>query len=168
MDPITAIGVLASLSSLIKASNSVIQVLKSLKDGERELLELLSDVALFEEALKGFDRVLRSRQMKHNISGPVIQDALREAFTTIQDLESRLVQIEKSESSAVRRMKWVQHKSGFKKLHGRLKVQSTTLQGFLALAHAFVAICPPSYQRYLHSFTQGDFHGSLQPTSSFP
>ena len=148
MDPITAIGVLASLSSLIKASNSVINVLKSFKDGERELLELLSDVALFEEALKGFDRVLRSRQIKHNISAPVIQNALEEGFTTIQELELRLVQIEKCESSAVRRMKWVQHKSSLKKLHARLKAQSTTLQGFLALAHAFVAMCPASYQEY--------------------
>lgn len=168
MDPITAIGVLASLSSLITASSSVINVLKSFKDGERELLELLNDVAVFEEALRGFDRVLRSRQTKHNISAPVIQNALEEGSATIQELESRLVQVEKCGSSAVRRMKWVQHKSSFKTLHGRLKAQSTTLQSFLALAHAFVAICPAFHRNCLQALTQRDFHCSLQPASSIP
>lgn len=138
MDPITAFGLLASLCSLIEASNTVLKVMKSFKDGEKELLELSNDVSVFEEALKGFDRVLRSRQTKVNISARVINSALEEGFATIRDLDKRLAQISKSDVSAMRRMKWVQNKSSFKKLHERLKEQSTILQTFLALAHAFV------------------------------
>ena len=139
MDPITAIGLLASLANLIAASNALLKIAQSFKDGDRELLELFSDVSAFEEALKGFDRVLRSRQTKHNISETVINRALEEASTTVQELESKLAQMSKSDVSAVRRMKWVQYRSSFKKLHERLKAQSTMLQSFLALAHAFVA-----------------------------
>ena len=138
MDPITVIGLLASLSNLVQASDSLRQVLKSFKDGEKELLELFNDVSVFEEALKGFDRVLRSRKTQHKISGAVINSALEESSATIQDLEKRLVEISKFEVSAMRRMKWVQHKSSFKRLHERLSAQSTMLQSFLALAHAFV------------------------------
>lgn len=139
MDPLTAIGLLASLSNLIQASNGLLNVAKSFKDGDKELRELFTDVSVFEEALKGFNRVLRSRQTKHHISAMVIQDALDEAFATVQDLESKLLQMSKSEVSAVRRMKWVQHKSSMKKLHERLKGQSNTLQCFLTIAHASVA-----------------------------
>ena len=139
MDPVTAIGLLSSLASLIEASNSLLKLAKSFRHGEREIVELFNDVAIFGEALEGFDRVLRSRRAKHNISATVIDRAFEEASATIQELESRLVQMSKSDVSAVRRMKWVQHKSNLKKLHERLKEQSTMLQSFLALAHAFVA-----------------------------
>lgn len=139
MDPITAISLLASLCSLIEASNSLRKVIKSFRDGEREIRELCNDVSIFEEALKGFDRILRSRQAIHNISGKMINIALQEGFATIQNLEKRLVQISRSDVPAMRRLKWVQHKPSLKKLHERLKEQSTMLQSFLALAHAFVA-----------------------------
>lgn len=138
MDPITALGLIASVSNLIQASDSVLQVLKSFKDGEKEIIELSYDVSVFEEALKGFDRVLRSRQTRHNISGNVINSALQEGFATIQELERRVTQITKHEASAMRRLKWVQSKSSFKKLHERIKDQSTILQSFLSLAHALV------------------------------
>lgn len=138
MDPITALGLLSSVSQLVQASNSLLELIRSFKDAEKEVLELFNDVSIFDEALKGFDRVLRSRQTRHNISGRVISSALEEAFATIQDLQVRLVQISKSEVSPMRRMKWVQHKSSLKKLHGRIKEQSAMLQSFLALAHAFV------------------------------
>jgi hypothetical protein len=139
MDPITAIGLLASLSGLINASNSVLNIMKSFKEGEKELLELFNDVSVFEEALKGCDRVLRSRQTRHNISEKVIHGALEEGFATMQDLENRLVQISKHGVSTMRRMKWVQNKPSVKKLHDRIKEQSKMLQSFVALAHTFVA-----------------------------
>lgn len=139
MDPITAIGLLASLCSLIEASNSLRKVIKSFRDGENEIRDLFNDVSVFEEALKGFDRVLRSRQTIHNISGKVIDSALQEGFATIQNLERRLIQISKSGVPAMRRMKWVQNKPSLKKLHERLKEQSTMLQSFLSLAQTFVA-----------------------------
>ena len=138
MDPITAIGLLASLSQLIQSSNDLLRLIKSFKDADKELLELFNDMSIFDEALKGFDRVLRSRQTRHNISEKVINSALEEAFLTVKDLETRLLQMSKSESSTMRRMKWVQHKSSVNKLHDRIKAQSAMLQSFLALAHAFV------------------------------
>ena len=138
MDPISAIGVLASLSSLVETSNSVLVLIKSFRNGDKELLELYNDISLFNEALKGFDRVLRSRQTRHNVSEKVISNALDESSATIQDLERRLLHISNSDVSAMRRMKWVQNKSSLKKLHERLKEQCTMLQSFLALAHALV------------------------------
>ncbi|KAL6717453.1 hypothetical protein ACLMJK_005368 [Lecanora helva] len=136
MDPITAIGLLGTLANLIQASNCLLEVAKNYREGEKEVQEVFNDVAVFEEALKGFDRVLRSRQTKHNISATVMTNALSEAAITIQKLESKLVQICRSEVSAVRRMKWVQNKSNVNKLHDRLKEQTSMLQSFLALAHA--------------------------------
>ena len=139
MDPITALGLISSVSQLIQASDSLLELMKSFKHAEKDLLELFNDVLIFDEALKGFDRVLRSRQTRHNISGKVINSALKDAFATIKDLEMQLIQVSKSEVSPVRRMKWVQHKSSLKKLHDRIKEQRAMLQSFLALAHAFVA-----------------------------
>ena len=138
MDPITALGLLASVSALLQANNSLLKLIKLLKDAEKELVELYNDVTIFDEAVKGFDRVLRSRQTRHNISGEVIKSALQDAIATIQDLEMRLAHLSKSEVSPMRRMKWVQHRSSLKKLHSRIKEQSAMLQSFLALAHAFV------------------------------
>lgn len=104
MDPISVIGLLASLSSLIQASNTLLCVMKTLKDADKEILELYNDVSVFEEALEGFDRVLRSRQTRNNVSTDVIDNALQEGSATIQDLETRLVQIYKCNVSAVRRI----------------------------------------------------------------
>lgn len=143
MDPITAIGLLASLCSLIEASNSLRKVIKTFKDGENEVQELCNDVAIFEEALKGFDRILRN-QATHNISRKTIDMALQESLATIRDLEKRLVQISSHDVLAMRRLKWVQYKSSLKKLHERLKEQSSQLQNFLILAHAFVAFSSSS------------------------
>lgn len=136
MDPVTAIGLLGSLASLIQASHSLLQIVKSFKDGEKELLELLNDVGIFEEALRGFDRILRNGQTKHNISASVIEDALDEASTTVSDLINKIVHLSRYDTSTMRRMKWTQHKSALKKLHDRLKEQGAMLQSFLALAHA--------------------------------
>ena len=142
MDPITIIGLLASLSSLVDASNSVLKVIKSFRDSERDLLELHGDVFLFSEALRGFDRVLRSRQAKHNISRTAIKRALDGGFATIQELQKKLIQVSDSDAPPVRRMKWVQHKSSFEKLHERLKKQVATLTSFLAIVQTWVTCLP--------------------------
>lgn len=142
MDPITALGLISSVSQLLQASGSLLELIKTFKHAEKDFFELFNDVSVFNEALKGFDRVLRSRQTKHNISGKVISGALQDASATIHDLEMRFIQMSKSEVSPVRRMKWVQHKSSLKKLHDRIKEQSAMLQSFLALAHACVALPP--------------------------
>ncbi len=138
MDPITAIGLVASLSSLISASNSLLTLMKNFRDGDNEFRELVKDVSFFEEALKGFDRVLRSRQARHDVSPEVLADALKEASGTIQDIEKRLYQISKYDVSAIRRMKWIQNKSSFKRLHDRIKDQNTLLHSFLQLVHTYV------------------------------
>ncbi|KAI4267065.1 MAG: hypothetical protein L6R38_008425 [Xanthoria sp. 2 TBL-2021] len=169
MDPITAIGLLASLSNLIQASNSLLKVLKSFKDGDKELLELFNDVSVFAEALKGFDRVLRSRQTNHKISTTVISNALEEASKTIQELESKLTHVSSSGSSTMRRVKWVQHKTSINKLHGHVKDQSTMLQSFLALAHAetFLDTCR-QYPQFLQirSLSANDINSDAVSTSS--
>lgn len=142
MDPITALGLLGSLCSLIEASNSLRKAIKSLKEAEKEVLELFNDVLIFEEALKGFDRVLRGGGAIHKISDKVINIALQEAYATIQNLETQLGRISKHDVPAMRRIKWVQSKSTLQRLHGRLKEQSAMLNTFIALANVFVASFP--------------------------
>lgn len=139
MDPVSVLGLLGALCNLLELSSKLYQIAKNFKEGDRDLLELCHDVSLFEEALKGFDRVLRSRQTNHNISTSVICEALGESTWTIQEIQSKFSHISKPEFSAVRRMKWLQNKSTVKKLHERVKTQSSMLQSFLTLAHTFVA-----------------------------
>jgi hypothetical protein len=136
MDPITVIALLASLASLIKASKSIVGVIETLNEGDRELNELLSDILVFTEALKGFDRVLRSRQAVHHISGSVVRSAIDSASETIKNLTGRLLLLSNTEILTIRRMRWAQHKSNLKTLHERLKEHNTVLQTFLALTHA--------------------------------
>ena len=163
----TAIGLLASLASLIQASHSLLTILTSLRNGDTELSELCSDVSIFAEALKGFDRVLRSRQAKHGISATIISSALERASATIQKLESRIEHISKHDISAMRRVKWVQHKSSLKSLHENLRNQSIMLQSFLILAQTFVIsacgmVTPPD-----SPCLQGDLNGCIQTASVF-
>jgi len=136
MDPITIISFLATLASLIEASHSVCKVIKTFKDTIKELAEISNNVSGFTEALKGFDRVLRSRQTMHRISPSAIKNALDNSQNTIKDLEKRLLQISSHENSTMRRVKWVQQKSEFKKLVSQLQEQNAVLQTFLALTHA--------------------------------
>ena len=138
MDPLSVLSLLATLGSLIKTSNQLLQIAKSFREADRDLLELCNDVTFFEESLKGFGRVLRSRRTKHGIDILVIKRAFEESFNTIQELETRLSQIAKSDTSAVRRIKWLQSRSAIRKLHERVKSQSSMLQNFLVLAHTSV------------------------------
>ena len=138
MDPISIVSLLGALCHLLEASNQLIKAVRTLKDGERDFLELYHDILLFEEALKGFDRVLRRKGTNHNISSDVITNAILESSNTIKELNDRLLPILKSESSAVRRMKWLQNRSTVRKLHERIKTQCSMLQSFLTLAHALV------------------------------
>ena len=140
MDPVTAISLVGSLASLIQASHSLLRVIKDFRDGDKELGELGSDVAMFAEALKGFDRVLRSRRAKHEISPSVIGAALDDALATINELKNRCDKIAESDISAVRRAKWLQHRSTLKRLHERLRFRNAMLQEFLTMAHMFVNI----------------------------
>jgi hypothetical protein len=138
MDPISAIGLLSSLSSLIGTSKEVIDLIKSFKDGNKELIGLYNSVSLFEENLKGFDRVLRSRRAGHNISVETINNAIKESAGMMKELEDRLSSIFKSESSTVRRMKWVQHKSTFEKITKDLKWKCVMLQGLVSVAQMYM------------------------------
>ena len=135
MDPVSVISLLGALCNLIEAGNRLYKIAKTLKDGNSDLSVLCSDVAFFEEALKGFDRILRSRQARHNISADVISQALEESSSTIEQLETLLSSIAAAESPTVRSVKWLQNKTSIKKLHERIKTQSGVLQSFLALAH---------------------------------
>lgn len=138
MDPISIVGLLGALCHLLEASSQLIKAVKTLKDGERDFLELYHDITLFEEALRGFDRVLRRKGTDHNISATVMTNAIRESSRTINELNERLLPILKSESSAIRRMRWLQNRSTVRKLHERIKTQCSMLQSFLTLVHASV------------------------------
>ncbi|KAL7625834.1 hypothetical protein AAE478_005057 [Parahypoxylon ruwenzoriense] len=152
MDPVTVIGLIAAVVELVRATKSVIEVIKTVKDGDRDLSTLSHDVSMFTEALVGFDRVLRGRRTIHRISGPVIGDLLKHSTGIVEDLRTRLGQISNSGHSAVRRARWTQHKSSIKKLHRQLKEQNAMLHTFLSITHAetFLAITS-QYPRFMLS-----------------
>ena len=136
MDPVTIIGIVASVADLIHISASVVGIIKTFKDGNKYLTSLSNEISIFAEALAGFERVLRSRATVHRISGSAIESVLNISRSTVKDLELRLKQINSYESSAVRRAKWVQHASRVDKLRERLREQNAMLQTFLSITHA--------------------------------
>jgi hypothetical protein len=136
MDPITIIGLVSSIVQLIETANKVNDILQTFKDGDKELAALRDDIAAFMEALCGFDRILRSRHTIHRVSSPVLEDVLRNSMEIVIELKDRLLQLSSSSLSAVRRAKWVQHKSALKKLHGKIREKITMLHTFLSITQA--------------------------------
>ncbi|KAL4957555.1 ankyrin repeat protein [Aspergillus filifer] len=143
MDPVTAIGLLASIATLANVSKGAVDLLRSFKHAERDLAELASGLDLFDEALRGFHRVARSRQARHNISEDIIRKAIDEGHATLSEVQKRLTQVYKSESSTIRRTRFLQYKSRFDALTGKIQVHTTQLNGFISLVHAetFLAAC---------------------------
>jgi hypothetical protein len=138
MDPITTIGLLGSLANLITITGDTIELVKSFKDGERELADLSNQLPIFEENLKGFDRIFRSRRVIHQISVETVKNGIDESYATLEDLQKRLQQILRSESSTVRRMRWVQHKSSLQRIDDRIKSQCASLHTLVSVAQMFV------------------------------
>ena len=136
MDPITIIGLVASVAGLVHASRTTLEIIRTIKDSNKLLSDLSNDMVVFTEALTGFERVLRSRATLHRVSGSAINSVLENSTNTIKDLEQRLKQITSSEVTAVRRAKLVHHASKIERLHGRLKEQNAMLQTFLSITHA--------------------------------
>jgi ankyrin repeat protein len=136
MDPLTIIGLLASITNLIHASRSTLRVVNDFRDGDKSIQGLAEDIAVFTEALSGFDRVLRSRHTTHHIAEDVIKAMIEGSLKTLQDLERRLLQLSAFHTPTMRRMKWVQSSSAIKKLRERLKEQNAMLQTFLSITHA--------------------------------
>ncbi|PGH01467.1 hypothetical protein AJ79_07905 [Helicocarpus griseus UAMH5409] len=129
MEPVTAIGLLASISALLKASKESLDSVKSFKHALKNLADLVHDLEVFDEALRGFDRVLRSRQTKHNISEKILRTAVNDGSATLKELERRVTQVYKIDNSGFRRIKFVQNKSHFEALGERIRSQSPTVSG---------------------------------------
>lgn len=136
MDPISIIGFVASITQLIEAVNKVNDILRAFKEGDKELAALRDDIAGFLEALRGFDRVLRSRYTIHRVSGPVLENVLGSSMKIITELRDRLLQFSSSSSSVLRRAKWVQHKSALKKSHDKIREKIAMLHTFLSITQA--------------------------------
>ena len=133
MDPISAIGLIASLGQLITTSNEVIDLIKSLRDTEKEIAALHGSVSLFEENLKGYDRVLRSGNVTHSFSAEIIDNAIKESENLMKEAADRLRSINKCESSTVRRLKWAQQRSKFEKI-------AKDLEGRCTMLHSLVSV----------------------------
>ena len=87
MDPITIIGLVASVASLIHASRTTLEIIKTIKDSNKLLSDLSNDMVVFAEALTGFERVLRSGATLHRVSGSAIDSVLENSANTMKDLE---------------------------------------------------------------------------------
>lgn len=138
MDPITIIGLLASITNLIHASKTTLKVINDFRDGDTDIQNLANDITVFTEALSGFERVFRSGRTTHHIAEDVVKVMIQSSLETMTSLERRLLQISAHQTSAVRRMKWVQSSSAIKKLREQLKEQNAMLQTFLSITHAQV------------------------------
>lgn len=140
MDPVTSIGLLASVATLVGTSKEVVQLIRSLKDGDKELAELASHVSLFEENLKGFDRIFRSHQMIHRLPAERLKRAIDESSATLKDLIKPLLQISKSDNPVVRRMKWIQNRSSLEKISDSIKGQCAMLHSLVSVAQMSVIV----------------------------
>lgn len=136
MDPVTIIGLTAAVVQLVDTTKKVFDIIKSFREGDKELAALAHDLSVYTEALISFDRVLRSKHTLHRVSGPVIEDMLGHSKELLQDLQTQITQIGGSSSSTIRKAKWVQHRSSVTKLHTKLKEKNAMLQTFLAITHA--------------------------------
>lgn len=136
MDPLSIMGFVASVVQLIEAANKVNDILRTFKDGDKELAVLRDDIDAFVEALRGFDRILRSRHTIHRVSSPVLEDMLKSSTSIVVELGDRLLQLSSSTSSVVRRAKWVQHKSALKKSHDKIREKIAMLHTFLSITQA--------------------------------
>ncbi|KAL4963682.1 ankyrin repeat protein [Aspergillus stella-maris] len=143
MDPVTALGLLASISTLLKASKGALDLIQSFKDAERDFADLATNLERFHESLEGFNRVFRSRQAKHSISEAVLRKVIDEGKENMAEVEKRLNQIHKSESSTLRRARFLQYRSRLDALKTRIHTLSAQLHGFITLVHAetFLAAC---------------------------
>jgi hypothetical protein len=56
----------------------------------------------------------------------------------MKELEDRLLSVSKSESSTVRRMKWVQHRSTFEKIMEDLKWKCMMLHSLVSVAQLYM------------------------------
>jgi hypothetical protein len=171
MDPVSIIGLVGAIANIAEATGSVVTLIKSFKDGERDLLSLSNDLSAFSVALDGFHRVLRSKHTIHRIPEAAIRDMLSHTAEHIRTLEARLRRILSSDYAAVRRAKWVQHKSSIAKLHSQLKEQHDLLHTFLSIVHAetFMAITSSYPQLMLSDAASGSHQTSNhEPTIDSP
>ena len=136
MDPVTVIGLVSSITQLVEVAQKVTILIQTFRNGNKELATLGQDVVAFTEALVGFERVLRSRHTLHRVSGAVLEDVLRSSTEIVTELRARMMQLSASNISAVRRAKWVQHKTSINKLHGSIREKMAMLNTFLSITQA--------------------------------
>ena len=148
MDPVSIIGLVATVTNLVHVSRRVVEFIQSLKNSDKAMIHLSSELCMFAEALGGFERVLRSRATIHRISKPAIDTMLENSMQTVLDLETRVKEICSSNISAIRQARWMQHASKIDKLHKRLKEQNAMLQTFLSISHACVRCLKPPLNAY--------------------
>ncbi|OJD18686.1 hypothetical protein AJ78_01301 [Emergomyces pasteurianus Ep9510] len=169
MEPVSAIGLIASIATLLRASKGALDLIKSYKHALRDLGELVHDLEIFEEALRGFERVLRSRQTKHNISEKVLRTAINDGSATIKDIEKRLTQVYKTENSSFRRVRFLQNKSHFETLGKQIKTQET----FLAVCNQhpqLLEACSTAVEEMASEpqFLEDASESGLSPISRYP
>ncbi|KAI1177125.1 ankyrin [Nemania sp. FL0916] len=144
MDPLTVIGLAASVVQLVAAAKKLHDVIKNFKDGDKDLVTLARDLSAFSEALVAFDRILRSKHTLHRISGCVLDDVLGHAKEIIEELETHVDEIRGSSLAAIRRARWIQHRSAVNKLHSKLNEKNAMLHAFLSITHAETLIAVTS------------------------
>ncbi|RLM00327.1 hypothetical protein CFD26_107856 [Aspergillus turcosus] len=84
----------------------------------------------------------------HQISVETVKNGIGESYATLKDLQKRLQQISMSESSTIRRMRWVQHKSSLEEIDDRIKGQCAMLHSLVSLAQMemMLAMCSQNPQ----------------------
>lgn len=120
-------------------------------------------------ALDGFRRVLRSKHTIRCIPEAAIRDMLKHTAEHIRTLETRLRRKLSADYAAVRRAKWVQHKSSIAKLQS-LKEQHDLLHTFLSIVHAETFMAMTSYPQLMLSDAASGSHqtSNQEPTSDSP
>lgn len=134
MDPITAIQLVASLITLIKACRTSLQAIEDFRHGDDDLAELIRDVETFVAFLQGLETLLehQKRRSRNSLSGEMAK-ALQEAQKTVHKLTRQLERVTKSNSSVARRLRWLQCRAELLKLQGRIRDHNASLTAFVLL-----------------------------------
>jgi hypothetical protein len=134
MDPVTAIQLVPSLLSLIKACRASLQAIKDFKNGDVDFGDFLQDVEIFVAFVQALERVLGHMEQRRRTSLPEgMQRALQETRKTLIRLDKKLEHIKKADSSAARRIKWLQGRAELQKLQDNIRNHKLSLHSFMAL-----------------------------------
>jgi hypothetical protein len=133
MDPATATQLAASVAELIRVCKEIVQIIQEFRHGDKAITDLVHEVELFEEFLRGLRRILKHCRTSHGINAKTIETTLEHADATLLSLRKKLKPVQNTKSLAGRRLKWMLGRDDFLRLRIRVRDHNYTLGAILSV-----------------------------------